>query len=120
MKADDQTFFDFVRVLRKRARPAAIDHASGLDTVAVGDVSAVLSQVLLDLAPPSLDAGAHSLWAAELLATHLRARNFRDAAVAFNADPTGALMRSVPRGWMACADTSSSASARSESICTAR
>jgi len=24
MKADDQTFFDFVRVLRKRARPAAI------------------------------------------------------------------------------------------------
>ncbi|MBL8549521.1 MAG: methylmalonyl-CoA mutase [Hyphomonadaceae bacterium] len=52
-----------------------------------------LENVLLDLAPPSLDAGAYSLWAADLLATHLRTRNLRAAAAAFNVDPIGALMR---------------------------
>ncbi len=57
----------------------------------VGDLDLALADVILEAAPVSLDAGAHGLWAAELLRDKLK--GVAASGTAFNIDPIGALMR---------------------------
>lgn len=66
--------------------------AAGVALLETRDVAKALDGVLVDLAPISLDAGAYSLRAAELLADYLRDAGPAAAAPAFNVDPIGALM----------------------------
>ena len=68
------------------------------------DLDHVLANVILEAAPISLDAGAHGLWAADLLAAKLK--GVAAAGTAFNVDPIGTLMRT---GAMARNDISLSA-----------
>lgn len=69
-----------------------------------GDLDLVLADVILEAAPVSLDAGAHGLWAAELLRDKLK--GVAAPGTAFNIDPIGALMRD---GAMAKADIAEAA-----------
>jgi methylmalonyl-CoA mutase len=55
------------------------------------DLDLVLANVILEAAPISLDAGAHGLWAGELLRAKLK--GVAAAGTALNVDPVGALMR---------------------------
>jgi methylmalonyl-CoA mutase len=67
---------------------------TGADGVAIknaGDLDLALTDVILEAAPVSLDAGAHGLCAAELLEAKLK--GVAAAGTAFNIDPLGALMR---------------------------
>lgn len=60
------------------------------------DLDLVLAEVIPEAAPIALDAGAHGLWAAELLAAKLK--GVAAAGTAFNIDPIGAMMRTGNMG----------------------
>ncbi|MGE0046536.1 MAG: methylmalonyl-CoA mutase subunit beta [Hyphomonadaceae bacterium] len=57
------------------------------------ELEIALKDVLLDLAPVSLDGGRASVRAASLFADYLRERNLTQIETAFGADPIGSLMR---------------------------
>lgn len=60
------------------------------------DLDHVLADVIPEAAPIGLDAGAHGLWAAKLLAAKLKGASAVKAA--FNVDPLGALMSTGAMG----------------------
>jgi methylmalonyl-CoA mutase len=76
----------------------------GIAIASAADLDLALSDVILEAAPVSLDAGAHGRWAAELLETKLK--GVAAAGTAFNIDPIGALMRT---GATAAADIADAA-----------
>jgi|CXWL01.1.fsa_nt_gi methylmalonyl-CoA mutase len=69
---------------------------NGVAIKTAADLDHVLSGVILEAAPVSLDAGPRALWAAEFLETKLK--GVAAPGTAFNLDPVGAMMRDGAQG----------------------
>ncbi|MBS0385688.1 MAG: hypothetical protein JSS00_10115, partial [Proteobacteria bacterium] len=69
---------------------------SGVSIDDARDLDVALADVILEVAPVSLDAGVRGLWAAELLRTKLK--GVAASGTALNVDPIGALMREGAQG----------------------